>query len=326
MFVAYRDVTFGYEEYNNISPNYLECKNYIQELQEEYDAGKGILKNSLNGAIKRLASETNKKPETFIFELLQNADDYPNPKNGGQVDVFFRISEDYLLLSHNGLPFQKSNVYALCSVAAGDKEHDISKTGYKGIGFKSIFKHSNYVLIKSGGFQFRFDEQYHLAKGDKTFWQLIPIWTDNKEVDSQISFEFNQDNNVSFYIKPTDGIKRLKEYEEIFNHIFKDERVLLFLRSIRSLKFRGLDTKFEKQRSSNDWCISNLKETIVPQEIQLKINNSIERDERIPEKYRNIDNTLISFATKISDGKVVPTDDSRLYAYLPILLRLGMMP
>jgi hypothetical protein len=324
LFVAYKDITFGYESRSGVNSHSSNCKHYVHHLEKDFATVQGAPKDALYGAIKRLASETNKKPETFIFELLQNADDYPDSKNGGQVDVSFKISEDYLILSHNGLPFQEKNVYALCSVAAGDKEKDVTKTGYKGMGFKSIFKHSNYVLVKSGGFQFRFDEQYHLAKGNKTFWQLIPIWTDIDSVDRQVSTEFNQNNNVSFYIRPTEGISRLKEYEEIFNRIFVDERVLLFLRSIRSLKFTGLDSQFEKQSSSADWCISNLKGSVIPVDIQDKVNRAIDRgDDRIPEKYRDINGTLISFATKVVTGKVTPTEDTRLYAYLPTDLNFG---
>ena len=323
LYVEYRFVTPTYESQNSLRTKAIDCENYINELQKDYDDIKGIGKITMNGAIRRLTSETNKKPETFIFELLQNADDYPDPKNDGHVDVVFRISEDYLFLSHNGLPFQKNNVLALCSVAAGDKEQDINKTGFKGMGFKSIFKHSNYVLVKSGGFQFRFDEQYHLSKGNKTFWHVIPIWTNIKDVDSQISFEFNQPSNVSFYIKPTEGLSRLKEYEEIFKRIFIDEKVLLFLRSIRSLKFKGLSSEFEKQNFSNDWCISELNKVLIPIEIQQEINSKIGIDDRIPEKYRDISSSLISFATKVTAGKVTPTEDTRLYAYLPTDLNFG---
>lgn len=320
LFVAYKDVIMV--DAKSLSTQAIDCKNYVQNIQNQYEVSQGAPKDALLGLITHLASETNKKPETFIFELLQNADDYPDPKNDNKVDVVIKISEDYLILSHNGLPFQETNVYALTNIIKL-KAKDRTKTGYKGIGFKSIFKHSNYVLVKSGGFQFRFDEQYYLAKGENTYWQLIPIWTDSKDIDSQISSEFNQNNNVSFYIKPTDGISRLKEYEEIFKRIFVDERVLLFLRSIRSLKFTGLDSQFEKQSSSSDWCLSELEKITISSDFQKRMNEFIKRDNRIPEKYKDIDNTLITFATKIIDGKVVPTDKTRLYAYLPTDLDFG---
>lgn len=227
------------------------------------------------------------------------------------------------MFKHNGRPFKSNNVRAICSVDAGDKAIDFEKIGYKGIGFKSIFKHSNYVLIDSGEYSFRFDEEYHLKKGKDTVWQLIPIWTNKTEIPEVVKSELIDQSNVSIIIKPEEGFEQLIAYENTFNKIFKDERVLLFLRNVNTLNFNGKNTSFIKTNDSGKWLVSDLPSVKVPEEIVSKINNSIGKDDRIPEKYRNIDSTKIIFATVLDKNKIVKTEDTRIFAYLPTDLNFG---
>ena len=295
---------------------------YVKSLENEYKSVIGIGLDSLKGAIKRISTDINRKPETFIFELLQNADDYPD-KNKGRVAVSFKIIDDHLVFQHNGLPFSANNVRALCSVDAGDKEFDFEKIGYKGIGFKSIFKHSNYVVIHSGGYTFRFDENHHRAKGIDTFWQLIPIWTELSELPTSVQSQINETSSVTVIIKPEEGNNQLKSYEETFNTIFKDERVLLFLRWVEHFSFIGENSKIVRRKDSNTWAISKLDAVVVTEELRKLMNDRIKVDDRIPQKYEDIDKTIITFATQKKNGKIVPTEQAHLYAYLPTDLDFG---
>lgn len=295
---------------------------YVKSLEREYKSVIGIGLDSLKGAIKRISYDINRKPETFIFELLQNADDYPD-KKVGRVVVSFKIVGEYLVFQHNGLPFSANNVRALCSVDAGDKEYDFEKIGYKGIGFKSIFKHSNYVVIHSGGYTFKFDENYHLSKGIDTFWQLIPIWTDLSELPEIVQNQVGNNFNVTVIIKPEEGNNQLKSYEETFNVIFRDERVLLFLRHVEHFSFRGTTTNIVKRRDSDTWMISKLDPVVVPDELQKTINAKLKVDDRIPQKYEDIEKTILTFATRKTEGKIAPTEQAHLYAYLPTDLDFG---
>ncbi|OYU82594.1 MAG: hypothetical protein CFE24_14730 [Flavobacterium sp. BFFFF2] len=297
-------------------------ESYVKSLEREYKSVIGIGLDSLKGAIKRISYDINRKPETFIFELLQNADDYPD-KKVGRVVVSFKIVGEYLVFQHNGLPFSGNNVRALCSVDAGDKEYDFEKIGYKGIGFKSIFKHSNYVVIHSGGYTFKFDENYHRSKGIDTFWQLIPIWTDLSELPEIVQNQVSNNFNVTVIIKPEEGNSQLKSYEETFNAIFKDERVLLFLRHVEHFSFRGATTNIVKRRDSDTWAISKLDAVVVPYELQKTINAKLKVDDRIPQKYEDIEKTVLTFATRKIEGKIKPTEQAHLYAYLPTDLDFG---
>lgn len=297
-------------------------ESYVKSLEREYRSVVGIGLDSLKGAIKRISYDINRKPETFIFELLQNADDYPD-KIKGRVVVSFKIVNEYLVFQHNGLPFANNNVRALCSVDAGDKEYDFEKIGYKGIGFKSIFKHSNYVLIHSGGYTFKFDENYHRSQGIDTFWQLIPIWTDLLELPESVQNQIGNNFSVTVIIKPEEGNSQLRSYEETFNNIFKDERVLLFLRHVEHFSFRGTTTTIVKRKDTNTWAISKLEPVVVPDEIKRTINDKIKVDDRIPQKYEDIEKTNLTFATQKIEGKIVPTEQAHLYAYLPTDLDFG---
>ncbi len=117
----------------------------------------------------------------FVFELLQNADDSPSETNNNGVEVEFKLLDDYLIFSHNGSHFTVDDVKGISSVGSriSKKDADIEKTGYKGIGFKSVFGTSEEVHILSNEFTFRFDKNFDQWEDDAEYpWQVIPIWTD----------------------------------------------------------------------------------------------------------------------------------------------------
>jgi len=301
---------------NNLPQKYsLPTKEYVNKLRYQYESAEGIARDTIIGSLRRLTAETNKKPETFIFELIQNADDYPSPNNP-DVHVSFNITNDHLVITHNGLPFQQKNVYAICTVDSGDKKDDVNKTGFKGIGFKSIFKFSDHVWINSGGYSFKFDKNYFEKQGKEMPWQVIPVWTEPMNVDEETKSLIN--NPVSIFIRPTEGNSKLREIAQIFSSVFKnDDRVLLFLRHVRSISFNIATEQFKIERDNNKWAVSNVDSVVIPEEIKERLSQAADKDDRVPEKYKNIGSSKITFATSLKEGKVSKTNDARLYAYLP---------
>ena len=97
----------------------------------------------------------------FIYELLQNADDASCKQ--GSLTFQIDFANDYLIVSHNGKPFDEDDVESICSIGNGNKTTDSEQTGFKGIGFKSVFAYSDMVIIKSGNFYFKFEA--------KNIWQ-----------------------------------------------------------------------------------------------------------------------------------------------------------
>ena len=96
----------------------------------------------------------------FIYELLQNADDSPSD-NG--VNVWIKLFNDKLVVAHSGRAFDERDIRGICNINNGTKKSDLKKTGYKGIGFKSVFGQSNNVVIYTGGEYFRFDSSYNFG-------------------------------------------------------------------------------------------------------------------------------------------------------------------
>ena len=246
-------------------------KSSIEELkinpyQQHIDFRFSYLNNP--GANKSLAATMTEigkgmysSKQRMIFELLQNADDAP-----GRDKVGFHIdfNGDYFFIMHDGAPFSKNDVEAITRSGESTKRDNKKVTGYKGIGFKSVFTDSSEVWIKSGGYQFSFlrdsklfedfdsfyfsDERYKkypdlLVKDKEKYrfdrlnfkgsedipWQLIPIWQ-NKLPD-----EF-QETNFDFYKNPVQialrfGKSNINDYQSAIENITKRPQFLLFLRN-----------------------------------------------------------------------------------------------
>jgi predicted methyltransferase len=95
----------------------------------------------------------------FVFELLQNADD-ASAQLINELFVSLRFVGNYLVFAHKGKPLSENDVDAITAVGQSGKRTDIKSTGFKGMGFKSVFGVSKKVFILSGDYSFRFEEVY----------------------------------------------------------------------------------------------------------------------------------------------------------------------
>jgi hypothetical protein len=205
--------------------------------------------------------------QRMIFELLQNADDAPGKE---KVEFHIDINDDYFFVMHDGAPFNKDDIEAITSAAESTKRSDSKKTGYKGIGFKSVFTDSTEVWLKSGGYQFaflrntslfeNFDNFYFSSKRYTKYpelldedklkyrnqrlrfngstdipWQVIPIWQHNLPKEFTDSNFNNFNNPVQFALKL--GENNIKDYKTAIDNITKRPQFLLFLRN--TSKFRS---------------------------------------------------------------------------------------
>lgn len=206
----------------------------------------------------------------MFFELLQNADDAA-PQNGVQVKV--QIKDDFFLLTHDGFSFSRHDFESITSAAKSTKSAKKQKTGYKGIGFKSVFTNSESVFIKSGGYNFSFDKNVPIYNDFKKFyfivndiekdeakqseflhkyakyyrefngvkdipWQLLPVWLD-AYAQSDVDFLFNQRENVAIALK-MDG-ETLADYYEAIKEVFREPRFMLFLRNTSRVQLQDND-------------------------------------------------------------------------------------
>ena len=158
----------------------------------------------------------------------------------------------------------------------------MKKTGYKGIGFKSVFTNSQSVIIYSGGYKFSFDKTYPLYKDFDRFyfrankiendpdrqkeflhdfskyrrefngvkdipWQLLPIWIDDFSIEDNKSI-FNSKENVSIALKMDK--ETLSDYSNAIEEVFKEPRFMLFLRKTNRVQL---------MRDDNCWTIQKNK-------------------------------------------------------------------
>lgn len=201
----------------------------------------------------------------MFYELLQNADDAAARLG---VRIRIQVVGDYLIFIHDGKSFDLKDFDAITSMANSRKSGDNSKTGYKGIGFKSVFTDSLQVFIKTGGFFFSFDKTSELFDDFEGFydkvnnflsdqqrtlfysdfseykedfdkvnhmpWQLLPFWNnDIPEGLKKTLFEMRSNVAIALALKP--GLA--EEYQKLIKGILQDPRFMLFLRRTRRIQF-----------------------------------------------------------------------------------------
>lgn len=284
-----------------------------------------------------LSKQLSAKESTFIYELLQNANDYP--VEGKPVDVEFHITDKYLLFMHSGDYFNVRNISGICGINEKEKSANIKTIGYKGIGFKTVFLNNHYVFINTGDYSFRFEDQSHLPINSKKRiikrleapWPLLPIWTEYTEVDSEVKTVFDKADEkfrVKIALKPDNpSILHMgrKNYKALFKEVFDDSNIILFIPNIRSVKVfieGGLvkDCFIDETK----WLVSDYEHPI-KRAFQTLVNKDIDTGKsRIPEKYKDFERTKVSFACKREGRKLIPIEDTTLYCYLPTSASWGL--
>lgn len=289
-----------------------------------------------------ISRDINTDSKRFIYELLQNADDASN--HFGKLEVQIDFVGAYVVVSHKGDTFTPIDIESISSAGDGTKSADNNKTGFKGIGFKSVFSHASFVIIKSGNFCFKFDKDHWLnhwniawgsenswkterkAKNKdenlKMPWQIIPIWTDlPNELNKSSVF---QEYNVSTIIR-YDKIEQLKK---ALTELFSESQIVLFLRSkevkisintteklVLEKNIVGETTILKRNGVAlSEWLI-NTERFDIPKDVQTEINE----DEKSPKKLKEASRTEISFAIQLEKGrlKAVDKENRLIYTYLP---------
>ena len=225
------------------------------------------ISNQMKNTMKMVSTQlTASSDGTFIYELLQNANDYPIEDADGNVtpvDVEFHITSDYLIYRHSGDFFSPRNIAAISKLAAGEKKAVKNAIGYKGIGFKTIFNGNDYAYLRTGDYSLRFDESSRVSRDDP--WQIMPIWTDSRTIDPKVKqlFEKGKDRfRVQMAIRPKDSSMLRGEdkraYNNLFLDIFKDEKDILFVPNLHSVQIfiDGLPKK-KCTKKSGSWVLTH---------------------------------------------------------------------
>ena len=293
-----------------------ECANYNHPRQAEMAA------NLLDTVSSDIYSES----QRFVFELIQNADD---SSQGTENEVYFDFYDNYIVVSHDGKPFTEADIRAITSAGASEKEADPTKTGYKGIGFKSVFGKSNWVGIFSDGYNFRFEKAHHQTRLP---WQVIPIWTEGTELDSDaVKYLTQEKYQVSTVIYLSETVSLQAELEDLLSNA----QILLFLRRVAkiSVSVNGVNHyTISKTSASQEAAFQRVSLWKNTQEISswlVKYFDSIpidahtrqelKKDEKTPLKLKEAEFTEIAFAARVESDRIraLKGDESLVFTYLP---------
>ncbi|MBN2331035.1 MAG: DUF3883 domain-containing protein [Candidatus Aenigmarchaeota archaeon] len=230
----------------NLTPN---CASVI--IDQIFKDHKNWLSDPLSkaaiGSIPKIFSECT----TLVYELIQNAFD----ANASRVRI--ELDEKGLRFFHDGYNFSESDAKAISFVNLSSKDKD--KTGFMGIGFKSVFEASLKPEIHSEPFSFLFNNRseggYILPQNvsPKTvtppFTTLIYVPFKEKRVcdliNKELTPEEEKDNKLGFSRKT-------------FLHLLKEKNgILAGIRNVETpfVKFRIVRGKFP-----NSYRIEDLKE------------------------------------------------------------------
>lgn len=183
----------------------------------------------------------------FVYEILQNADDV------GATEIFFSVSENQLIVEHNGTPFTEHNVKAISYFGMG--KTDITKIGHFGLGFKSVFAYTASPRVHSGNESFEITELYTVNG--------VPYPKDLAAFRTRFVLPFDH------YLKKPDYIERSKlktnkdAYQEIGEKLANlGSESLLFTSALKEIHWETDDDEGHYLREDNP-IGDNIHETYI---------------------------------------------------------------
>ena len=283
---------------------------------------------SISNALHAIMGDLYTETERFVYELLQNADD--QPIEGKLVNVKLKTLDENLLFLHTGKAFTETDVESISSIGDSTKKNDLEKTGYKGIGFKSVFSDAETVYIDSGNFSFAFDKNspvYPLdANMDEIPWQIKPIWEERYRLPKEIQKEelyFRSPVGIALNV----GKEKIATYNIRIPDLLSEPRFTLFLRNISNINFENNhSTSITINKESKDNGIVKIESNEIVEEwitkdyiidIPKETKDAIQNEKLVPAKLKEATKTKITFAAKIIDGSIIPLDNAVLFTYLP---------
>jgi hypothetical protein len=317
--------------------NRLAKEELVNKIFKDTIPNETVAKNQAN-AIKKVTEDAYEEDDRFIFELIQNADDSGDDNN--LISLHFHFIENYLLIQHNGKAFTDEDVKAITGIGHSSEEKTESnkKTGYKGIGFKSVFLVSDNVSIISGDYAFQFSKDHRFIKESKIPedlipWEILPIWFQRyrltKFLIDKVNYNKTQTNFI-IELKSSSSFSPEKVYSDAVS-IFQQPKFSLFLRNTSTLNLSkegqelAISKNINEEASITDllineeldssWIIYDRHDIDVPQEV----TKSMLDDSSIPAKLKKSKYLNLSFAVKLHNDKIIALseNESVLFTYLP---------
>jgi len=241
----------------------------------------------------------------YALELIQNAED----ENSSSITFIF--DKDYIAIINDGRPFNKEDVWGICSVKPGRKKN---KIGFFGIGFKSVFNITKKPQVISG--EFNFEIENFIYPRIKT---TIP---------KELQRYFSKNKGAIFILPYSPDLARPHELIENFNTI--DNKILLFLENIKELKF--IDNINNKswliKKESKDPYTTSIIDTRSNQKTDWLVYHrdlKVLKESIVPKEKKGIKETRITIAIPL-DASLRETirKEGVIYCYLPTKQRADL--
>lgn len=308
------------------SLSFTKCRKIIDERKNmRVKLPHDILEENRN-QLDRIQGDLAKVDLTFLYELIQNAIDHPNPNFNNLLSIKFEVYNNYLLLKHNGSIFTENNFRSLTGILLGEEDTGEERIGYKGIGFKSIFRYTQEVYIRSGNFSFSFSKE---RSGSKMPWEVIPIFENEiGKVDEIKNFEFFN-TPVAFAFKFTNSELRERAIKYL-EQLVSTPETLLFLNKLSRLEIvvneetkritrNVLDCSSHEEitlqlneEKPQKWFVCKEKKTINDKAILNELKD--ENNPSIPLKFRNFNSPVVQVAFPAVERENL----INMYAHLPL--------
>jgi len=311
--------------------SFTKCKKLIEEQFKKRNEQDDMFLFENRRILDRLRGDLASTGLTFLYELLQNAVDHPNNNFNKELSVHFEIFNNYLLLKHNGALFTENNFKAICGILYGEQliESDSDRIGYKGIGFKSVFRHTNNVYIRSGNFSFCFNKN-NIQESDRKPWEVMPIFQNEIEkIDEIPQFDFfNSPVAFAFEFPSEEHKANVIQY---LTELEQNPYLVIFLENLKKLKistpysehtFEKVKIKESAGRNiielvvdksvSSKWIAFSDKFFIDDQKIIDELTD--ENNKSIPEHFRQFRNPQIDLIIPLTEIE----NPINLFSYLPL--------
>lgn len=301
-----------------------EAKGIVETVRREIEVSRGTrIWDDYVNALKLISQVIFTRSSGFIFELIQNAEDAGlGLEDTGLFEI--RVNQHRVKVVHNGRPFSKGNVEALCGIRSS-KKPESGTLGYLGIGFKSVFKVTDCPEIYSNGFQFKFDRNHkEWVDPSNTPWHILPIWINQPSeiIDPRmttfiIPFRFREESHY---------LSLLQQVAQLGTELY------LFLRWLKQIRITD-------EVSGQAWTLENLgegKDGITtlshngePQRLKLFRRTLTDvpdwvRQDRLTQEYRaNVTKREIAIAFSLDDEGNLALQQARamyggVYSFLPL--------
>ena len=244
-------------------------------------------------------------PTHFVYEILQNADDY------GATEILFKLSEGEIVIEHNAEPFKEEHVRAITYFGKSTSREDLVKTGRFGIGFKSVFAFTASPIIISDSEHFQIYGLYRVRE--------YPYPDGFSRSRTRIILPFDHESEQPDFVEEL--ISKKEAYRQISECLTElDINTLLFTRNICEIRWE-IGDQSECYSREDDEVDSNTRLTTIKDG---KHKNKHLVFSKIP-TWKNEEHKPVEIAFAVDEQhRLSPIQGEFLHVLFPTMERTGL--